>query len=59
MDDAGDAGASEDGELIDTEGIDDGSSDSESPNGDMTADNSQQGSNRDSYHVFESKFDDM
>ncbi len=59
MDDAGDAGASEDGEVIDTEGIDDGSSDGESPNGDMTADNSQQASNRDSYHVFESKFDEI
>ena len=59
MDDASDAGASEDGEMMESEGADDGSSDGESPNADMTGLNSDGGTNKDGYIVFETKFDEI
>ena len=59
MDDASDAGASEDGEMMESEGADDGSSDGESPNADMTGLNSDAGTNKDGYIVFETKFDEI
>jgi cobaltochelatase CobT len=59
MDDASDAGASEDGEMMESEGADDGSSDGDSPNADMTGLNSDSGTNKDGYIVFETKFDEI
>ena len=59
MDDASDAGASEDGEMMESEGADDGSSDGDSPNADMTGLNSDEGTNKDGYIVFETKFDEI
>nr|AAV31668.1 cobalamin biosynthesis protein, putative [uncultured alpha proteobacterium EBAC2C11] len=59
MDDASDAGASEDGEMMESEGADDGSSDGDSPNADMTGLNSDTGTNKDGYIVFETKFDEI
>ena len=59
MDDASDAGASEDGEMMESEGADDGSSDGESPNADMTGLNSDAGTNKDGYIIFETKFDEI
>lgn len=59
MDDASDAGASEDGEMMEAEGADDGSSDGDTPNADMTGLNSDGGTNKDGYIVFETKFDEI
>ena len=59
IDDAGDAGASEDGEMMDSEGSDDGSSNGESPNADLSGDNGQGVTNKDGYIVFETKFDEI
>ena len=59
MDDDGNAGASEDGDMMESEGADDGSSDGESPNADMTGVNSEGGTNKDGYIVFETKFDEI
>ena len=59
MDDASDSGASQDGEMMESEGADDGSSDGESPNADMTGLNSDAGTNKDGYIVFETKFDEI
>ena len=58
-DDAGDAGASEDGEMMDSEGTDDGSSDGESPNSDMNGDNSKNGVSTEGYRIFDTKFDEV
>ena len=49
MDDAGDTGASEDGEMMDAEGTDDGSSDGDSPNADISGDNAQNSTKKDGY----------
>ena len=51
MDDAGDAGMSEDGEMMEAEGADDGLSDGESPNPDMTGKNAGNAADRDAYNV--------
>ncbi len=59
MDDAGDAGASESDEMMDSEGTDEGSSDGESPNADLSGDNFQSGTSKDGYIVFETKFDEI
>jgi cobaltochelatase CobT len=59
MDDSSDAGASEDGEMMESEGADDGSRAGESPNADMTGLNSDAGTNKDGYIVFETKFDEI
>ncbi len=59
MDDAGDAGATEDGEMMEAEGADDGSADGESPNPDMAGQNARNAADRDSYRIFETKFDEV
>ena len=59
MDDAGDAGAAEDGEMMEAEGADDGSADGESPNPDMAGQNARNAADRDSYRIFETKFDEV
>ena len=59
MDDAGDAGMSEDGEMMEAEGADDGLSDGESPNPDMTGKNAGNAADKDAYNVFETKFDEV
>ncbi|MEL0061909.1 MAG: cobaltochelatase subunit CobT [Candidatus Puniceispirillum sp.] len=59
MDDAGDAGATEDGEMMEAEGADDGSADGESPNPDMAGQNARNVADRDSYRIFETKFDEV
>ncbi|MDC1382130.1 cobaltochelatase subunit CobT [Candidatus Puniceispirillum sp.] len=59
MDDAGNAGASEDAEMMNSEVADDGSSDGESPNSDMTGESSQDTTKSDTYHVYETKFDEV
>ncbi|MDC0476996.1 cobaltochelatase subunit CobT, partial [Alphaproteobacteria bacterium] len=59
IDDAGDAGMSEDGEMMEAEGADDGLSDGESPNPDMTGKNAGNAADRDAYNVFETKFDEV
>ena len=59
MDDAGDAGATEDGEMMEAEGADDGSADGESPNPDMAGQNARNAADRDSYQIFETKFDEV
>jgi cobaltochelatase CobT len=59
MDDAGDAGATEDGEMMEAEGADDGSADGESPNPDMAGQNARNAAYRDSYRIFETKFDEV
>ena len=59
MDDAGDAGMSEDGEMMEAEGADDGMSDGESPNPDMTGKNAGNAADKDAYNVFETKFDEV
>ncbi len=59
MDDAGDAGTTEDGEMMEAEGADDGSADGESPNPDMAGQNARNAADRDSYRIFETKFDEV
>jgi cobaltochelatase CobT len=59
MDDASDAGMSEDGEMMEAEGADDGLSDGESPNSDMTGKNAGNATDKDAYDVFETKFDEV
>ena len=59
MDDDGDAGMSEDGEMMEAEGADDGLSDGESPNPDMTGKNAGNAADKDAYNVFETKFDEV
>jgi len=59
MDDAGDAGTTEDGEMMEAEGADDGSADGESPNPDMAGQNARNAADRDSYWIFETKFDEV
>ncbi|MEL0166377.1 MAG: cobaltochelatase subunit CobT, partial [Alphaproteobacteria bacterium] len=59
MDDAGDSGATEDGDMMEAEGADDSSADGESPNPDMAGQNARNSADRESYQIFESKFDEV
>ena len=59
MEDAGDAGSSEDGEMVDADGADEGMSDGESPNSDMEGTNQDRGPAPDAYRVFDTRFDEI
>ena len=59
MEDAGDGGASDDGEMVDADGAEDGMSDGESPHSDMQGHNQDRGAAKDAYRVFETRFDEI
>jgi cobaltochelatase CobT len=59
MEDAGDGGASEDGDMVEADGAEDGMSDGDSPHSDMQGHNQDRGPTRDSYRVFETRFDEI
>lgn len=59
MDDAGEAGTSEDGEMMEAEGTDDGSADGESPNADTAGNNTAGNKDKDVYRIFDTKFDEV
>lgn len=59
MDDADETDVSEDGEITETEGADDGMSDSESPNPNETGKYGENTTSKGNYHIFETKFDEV
>ena len=59
MDDAGDSGTTEDGDMMEAEGADDSSADGDSPNPDMAGQNARNLADRESYRIFEAKFDEV
>ena len=59
MEDAGDGGASDDGDMVEADGAEDGMSDGESPHSDMQGHNQDRGSTEDAYRVFETRFDEI
>ena len=59
MDDAGEAGVSEDGEMMEADGADDGMDDGESPNSDMTGRHANNAADKETYRVFDTKFDEV
>lgn len=59
MDDAGDSGSSQEGDMGEADGAEDGMSDGDSANSDMTGHNANRGTVDDSYHTFETKFDEI
>ena len=59
MDDAGDAGASEDGEMMEAEGAEDGDADGDSPNPDSVGQDARSKSDRDSYRIFDTRYDEI
>ncbi|RZO31025.1 MAG: cobaltochelatase subunit CobT [SAR116 cluster bacterium] len=59
MEDAGDGGASEDGDMVEADGAEDGMSDGDSPHSDMQGHNQDRGPSQDAYHVFETRFDEI
>ena len=59
MEDAGDGGASEDGDMVDADGAEDGMSDGDSPHSDMQGQNQDRGPSHDAYRVFETRFDEI
>ena len=59
MDDSGEAGVSEDGEMMEADGADDGMDDGESPNSDMTGRQANNAEDKETYRVFDTKFDEV
>ena len=59
MEDTGDGGASEDGEMVEADGADEGMSDGDSPHSDMQGHNQDRGQAKDAYRVFETRFDEI
>jgi cobaltochelatase CobT len=59
MEDAGDGGASDDGDMVEADGAEDGMSDGESPHSDMQGHNQDRGPSADAYRVFETRFDEI
>ena len=59
MDDGGEAGVSEDGEMMEADGADDGMDDGESPNFDMTGRQANNAEDKEAYRVFDTKFDEV
>ena len=59
MEDAGDGGASDDGDMVEADGAEDGMSDGESPHSDMQGHNQDRGPSEDAYRVFETRFDEI
>ena len=59
MDDADETDVSEDGEITETEGADDGMSDIESPNPNETGKYGENTTSKGNYHIFETKFDEV
>ena len=59
MDDAGDSGSSQEGEMGEADGAEEGMSDGDSPNSDMTGHNANRGTADESYRTFETKFDEI
>ena len=59
MEDAGDGGASDDGDMVEADGAEDGMSDGESPHSDMQGHNQDRGPTEDAYRVFETRFDEI
>ncbi|MEX0503255.1 cobaltochelatase subunit CobT [Alphaproteobacteria bacterium LSUCC0719] len=59
MEDAGDGGASEDGDMVDADGAEDGMSDGDSPHSDMHGQNQDRGPSQDAYRIFDTRFDEI
>ena len=59
LDDAGEVGASEDGEMMEVDGADDGMDDGESPNSNVNGRHANNTVDKDSYRVFDTKFDEV
>jgi len=59
MEDAGDGGASEDGDMVDADGTEDGMSDGDSPHSDMQGQNQDRGPSQDAYRIFDTRFDEI
>ena len=59
MDEAGDSGVSENGEMMEADGAEDGMDDGESPNSDMTGRHAKNNADKDIYCIFETKFDEV
>ena len=59
IDETEDTGASDDGDTTDVEGTDESNSDGESPNENMSGNNSQNSAKKDDYRIFETKFDEV
>ena len=59
MEDTGDGGASEDGEMVEADGADEGMSDGDSPHSDMQGHNQDRGQAKEAYRIFETRFDEI
>ncbi len=59
IEDAGDAGSAEDGEMAEEDRAEDGIADGEAPNSDMKGHNQDRGTPSSSYKVFETRFDEV
>tara|TARA_B100000989_G_C19523322_1_gene465432 strand:+ start:234 stop:2084 length:1851 start_codon:yes stop_codon:yes gene_type:complete len=59
IDDASEVGVSEDGEMMEADGADDGMDDGESPNSNMTGRHANDPTENETYRVFDTKFDEV
>ena len=59
LDDAGETGVSEDGEMMQADSADDGMDSGESPNSDVNGRHANNTADKESYRVFDTKFDEV
>ena len=59
MEDAGEGGASDDAEMVEADGTEDGMADGESPHSDMDGQPQDRGNTKDAYRVFDTRFDEI